>query len=414
MTSSRRLVLLLVAGGAASLGACGDNGGDADARRNDASTIDADTTPDGDTTPDAAIASFSGTVAIAEASVQGIPSLGQGLTIDLDKSQDGLVPPVLEEMPASPLGCKVWQYTPAQAADQGLDEGAVQITVEDGGPVVPACGYLPTRGYLCRGVNGTGGTITPAGASTFALVQPAITNPSAEVGRYIVISGAATATNNGAFPIVGASSGIPASIVYANPNGAAEVLPAAATYLSLAGAGPIPGAADPGFLEDDDVVTVALTSGGDGDFESYTKTFTAAGGGIGDDFTLDTASQALITDLPVDGSAFSLGCAGAGGTCNTAIGSVLTITTTDSPTAGLPPYVLPPPTTMQVRIRCAAIGSGQIDVSAAASAFLMTSGATRVQASFLRGNLLTAGNTGPVPANTNIVAGHAIAGYSNP
>jgi hypothetical protein len=392
---------------------CGGGGDDPDAPR----TIDS-ATPDAgvDAGIDAEPASFSGTIAVAEATVSGIPQLGQGVTIDIDFAGNDAVPPVFEEQPGSPLGCKAWEYTPAQAAEPGLDEGTVTLTVGDGAPVFPDCTYLPTRGYLCRGANGVGGTIALVNApqGLWSYTDDQITDATAEIGRYLNVSGALTAANNGAFPIVAAAP--PNTVVFVNPNpaGMPETLPGAATFISIAGAGPIPGTNDPGFLEDDDELTVTLTTGGDGDFETFTRTFTAAGGGVGDDFTLDTASDALIRDIPVDGSAFSLSCEGTGGTCNTAIGGVLTLTTTDAPTAGLPPFVMPPPTTKQVRIRCAVIGSSTVEVTALASAYLMTAGATRIQASFLRANLQTAGNSGPVPADSNIVAGHAIAGYTNP
>jgi hypothetical protein len=415
MELSRTVLAVLTACGALAAVGCGDDSsGDVDAPPR----IDAEPVPDGTPAPDGAVdgavETFSGTIAIAEVTVAGVPALGQGLTIDIDFIGGGAVPPVLEEMPASPLGCKVWEYTPAQAADPGLDEGAVALTVTDGEPLLPDCTYVPARGYLCRGANGTGGEIVSLDPTMglWRYTSPQITNAGEQLGRYLVISGAATAANNGAFPIMSFTAAD--TIVFLNPTAAAEVLPATATFTALAGAGPIPTVGDPGFIDDTDELTVALTTGGEGDFESFTRAFTTAAGGIGDDYQLDDASRTGIRAIPVDGSAFSLSCEGAGGTCNTAIGSVLTITTTDAPIAGLPAYVMPPPTTKQVRIRCATIGSGTVDVSSAASAFLMTAGATRIQASFLRANLQTAGNSGPVPANTNIVAGHAVAGYTDP
>jgi hypothetical protein len=367
-----------------------------------------------DAAPDAGPATFSGTVSLAEVSIQGIPQLGQGLNIDLRFAPDGTAP-VFDDNPGSPTGCKVWVYDAAEATNTGQDEGTVSITSADGTPVIPPCVFTgPTTGYLCLGEAGTGGTIAPIGGGAATFTSTSITDAASEVGRYLIISGAAMAGNNGAFPIVNAAGAN--TVVIGNPGAAAETLPAAANFTAVAGQGPIPGAADPGFLEDDDDITIALTQGGAGDFESFSKSFGALGG-AGDDFTLGTASQTLINAIPSDGSAFSLSCdtAGGGTGCDAgAFGSLVAITTTDSPTAGLPPYSLPPPTTTETYLRCAVIGSATVNVPAEASAFLMTSGATRMQTTFLRANLQTAGNTGQVVANTNIVVGHTIAGFSNP
>lgn len=396
--------------------ACGGGDKDPDARHN----IDA-TRADGaiDGAPDASTpAAFSGTVSLAEVSVQGIPQLGQGLNIDMRFAPEGTAP-VFDDNPGSPTGCKVWVYTAAEATDPGLDEGSVSITVTDGAPVIPPCVYTGPTGYLCLGANGTGGTISLVDAATgqWAYTDAEIATASAEVGRYLYIAGAVTPGNNGTFPIVGAGGAN--TVVFINPNPAAlpETLPAGANFTTIAGQGPIPGTPDPGFLGNDDEVTIALTQGGAGDFESFSKVFATAIGGVGDDFTLNTASASLINNIPTDGSEFTLGCdtAGGGTGCDAgAFGSLVAITTTDTAVTGLPPYSLPAPTTSQTYLRCAVIGSATVTVPAAASAYLMTSGATRMQTTFLRANLQTAGNTGQVVADTNIVAGHTIAGYTTP
>lgn len=412
MVAMRELKLALFS--LVTVAACGGGGDHPDARINIDGPPRVDGAPDA-AGIDAAPSSFTGTISISEVHIQGFPQLGQGMNIDMKFAPDGTAP-VFDDSPGLPTGCKVWVYDAAEANGVGNDEGAVTITATDGQPLIPPCTFIPGQGYLCIGAVGTGGAIGPGGGpGQYTYTNTAITNQDNEVGRYLVLTGAATAQNNGAFPIVAAPA--PNTVVFINPTpgAGAEVLPAGATFTTIAGAGPIPG--NPGSLDDDDELAVTLTQGGDGDFETFTKNFSAAIGGVGDDFTLDTASQGLMTAIPTDGSAFTLGCDGAGGAgcgSGTAIGSLVAISTTDTPTAGLAPYSMPPVTTTQTYLRCSIIGSGHVDVPAAASAYLMSSGATRIQATFLRANLQTAGNTGQVVANTNIVAGHTYAGFTNP
>jgi hypothetical protein len=368
-----------------------------------------------DAGPDAAPApSFTGSVSIQEVNVNGIPQLGQGVQVSISFTDDlAAKAPSLDTMPGSAEGCKVWEYDTAPFGDAILNEGTVTITTEDGDPAIPPCVHTGTS-YACLGGAGAGGDIAVVDAAMglYSFTNAGITDAATQVGRYINISGAGTATNNGAFPIV--SSVASSTVVYVNPGAAAETLPAGATYALVAGVGPIPGAADPGFLEDNDVVTIALTGGTNFEDFSGTIDFPAGGGGAGDDFTLDTASQTTISSIPDDGSEFTIGCDGAGGTCGTAIGSILTITTTDGSTAGLPPYVMPAPATKRVSIRCAAIGATSITVEPEVSAYIMNSGATRIQAVFLRSNLTQGQNTNLPVARYNLVAGHGTIGFTTP
>jgi hypothetical protein len=398
---------------------CGDDdddGGGADAAVADAPVADGG--PDGgpDAGPDAAVPSFSGTISFQEVRVQGIPQLGQGLQIRIN-FQDDLTakPPTLEEMPGSSLGCKAWEYTAAEATALSLDEGKIDFTVMDGAPVLPSCTFVPTRGYLCIGQSGTGGVLAAGPqAGTMLFTAPTGDFTLGDVGHYVSISGATNAANNGQFPLVNVVN--QTTVVIAHQAGVVETLPGAATWAVVAGVGPNPAGAmlANGFLENDDVVTVALTAGGGNHVEAFSVTFDMASGAVGDDFTLDTASQAEITSVPTDGSAFSIGCDGAGGTCNMATGSLLVITTTDTPVTGLPPFVFPPPTTKQVVIRCAAIGAGTVTVPAAYSALIQGSGATRIQTAFFRSSLNGAQNTGDPKASVTIVAGHGVAGFTTP
>jgi hypothetical protein len=351
-----------------------------------------------------------------EVSVAGAPALGSGLQIDLDFQRDADVPaPVVDDMPGSPIGCKVWDFTPAEAASVGLDQGTVTITAEDGVPVVPPCTYQPVFGYGCTGDRGAGGEIGAGPMpSLWTLTQLAITDPMEAVGSYVVISGAATASNNGAFPVL---AGVGTStVIFANPAGAAETLPPTATFAIVAGLGPIPGAPAGGFLEDDETLTVTLEPGGDGLFEAFSADFPASGiAGVGDAFVLDTESSTAIADIPMDGSEFSIGCSGPGGECGMALGNVLLITTTDGAIPpGAPPTFMPPPATRVISLRCASLGDGTVTVSPAASAQLMASGATRIRTTFLRVGFVQVSNSGDPPAASTIVAGHGVAGFTTP
>lgn len=384
----------------ASADAGASDGGPGDAAPVDAAPID--------TGPLDAGPSFHGTIAITEVSVAGTPSLGQGLLITAAfENATTAVPPVLEEMPGSPVGCRVWRYTAAEAvaAGIGLDEGTLEITAADGSPVVPPCHFTSARGYACIDATGTGGTISIVGGGAAAFTHPSLFATSRQVGRYLEISGAVAPINDGSFMVVAAPSAN--TVVFAAPGAVAETLPATATYAFVAGQGPIVGVADPGFLDDGDVLTVALTPGTGADFEPFTTS-----ADVGDDFTLSTEAQATIGALPTDGRAFTLGCAGAGGTCNTALASVLSITTTDGPTAGTAFFEMPPATAQVTVVRCVAL-AGEITVPAAVSASLASSGATRIRASYLR--VAMARVTSPsAPASTDVVLGHGVVGYTTP
>ncbi|KAB2896348.1 MAG: hypothetical protein F9K40_14645 [Kofleriaceae bacterium] len=394
----------------ATLAACGDDEGgtDIDAQVVDAA-IDAQ---DIDTPPP----TFSGSISLLEVAVlnpgTGGTFFGQGpqVSIALVSSED--VPgPIMEEM-SSALGCKAWEYTPAQAAAAaiGADEGMIELTLAGTTPPsTPPCTFTAGVGYTCphtNGTAGTGGIIAAgpnAGTATLTDADNSFGNGSS-LGRYLRISGATNAANNGAFPIVARPTAT--TLVYANPAFVAETLPATATHVNIFGLGPIPGAADPGFINDDNTVSVTLTAGGGNHFDTFTSTTSSAT--FGDDFDLATAELEKLNAIPEDGTAFTITCDAADCPAGSAAGTVLNIVTTDAPTAGLSPFAMPLPTTKQVKIRCGVLGSGAITVPAAYSALIQSSGATRIQASFIRGALLIGG-----PENVSVVAGHAVVGFTN-
>jgi hypothetical protein len=314
-------------------------------------------------------------------------------------------------MPTSNLGCKAWEYTPAQAAAAagGADEGSIGFTLNGTNqPTVPSCTFTAGTGYACPELTtaSTGGVIAAGPQQGLASITDADNafTASDSNGRYIKISGATNAANNGVFPIVTRASG--QTLIYANPAFVAETIPATGSHVNVYGVGPIPSAADPGFLSDDLTANVVLTAGGGNHFTTFTST--TGVGTIGDDFTLTTAELNKLNAIPKDGSAFTVTCDAADCPTGSAAGTVLNIVTTDTATTGLSPFAMPAPTTKQVKIRCAVLGQTAITVPAAYSALIMGSGSTRIQASFIRGALLGGG-----PESVSVVAGHAIVGFTN-
>jgi len=338
---------------------------------------------------------------------------GQGIQAGITfLASTDLPGPVLEASPGSPLGCKAWEYNAAQAviASIGNDEGAVQITSGAGTspPIFPACSFVAGAGYACPETTtaGAGGIIASGPMGTATLTDIATTFTAATTtNRYVRISGATNAANNGAFPIVALVGGN--TIVYGNLVAVSETLPATATHINLAAVGPTPAAADPGFLSDDNTMAFALTPGGGSHFTAFT--LTTGTGTVGDDFTLDLATRNLLNAIPLDGSEFTVGCEA--GSCGTgsAVGAILNIVTTDAPLAGVTsPFAMPLPATRRVVVRCAGFGNTSMTIPAAYSALLMGSGATRIQATFIRPALMSGGGT------VTGVSGHAIVGFTTP
>ncbi len=340
----------------------------------------------------------SGEFLFLEAKINGFPLLGSGHVISMRVTEIAdLVAPSYEEAPGSPLGCKAYEFTAAQATNPGIDVGTVQFSIPDG-LAYPPCNFIPGLGYGCVSATGTGGDIgvVNAGEGVYSITDPAVTFGADEVGRQVLIQGAG-GSNNGAFAIVAVDG--EHVIHYRNPGGAAEP-DTAGTYTTLVGLGPSE-LADP--VADDDVLSVALTAGGDGAFESFTQDVN-----IGDAFTLSDASVDTIGAIPLNGSEFAIGCSGEGGECGTAAATALNIETSDADHGELPPFVFLPPATKQVRIFCIAL-SGEVTVPAEAAAFLTDSGATRIRTTFARAEQFEVRQD---EARVNLIAGHAIGGFT--
>lgn len=337
---------------------------------------------------------------------------GQGLVTRLRYTSSALWPPQLEEVPGSPLGCKAWRFTPAEAATAlpGLDEGTLLVRAPAGGaPLLPTCGFAPD-GYRCPEPTtaSTGGAITAgvggfAGAAVLTDADVAFSAANSD-DRYLEIVGATAAANDGRFPILGRPSAD--AIAFANPGFVVEALPATARHVNLGGVGPIPGVADPGFLADAASVDLVHVAGGGGHVPPFTATLPA--GSVGDSFALAPAERARLNAIPRTAAAFTVTCAAADCPPGSAAVTQLELIATDGAIAGLSPFAMPPPVAQLVVVRCTVVGETAVTVPSAYAAVLAAAGATRIQATFLRANIMQTGQ-----ASVTALIGHAIVGYSN-
>lgn len=407
------------------LAACGDNQktvGDIDAPPApiDGPTIDTPTpidAPNIDAPPDGPPpVTFSGTVSVLESKVLNPGTsgtfFGQGVQVGVTFTASDQVPaPLMETIPGSPLGCKAWVYTATQAvaSSVGVDVGPVQVNspAGSGTALYPGCGYQAGAGYLCpetatAGAGGTIGAGPQAGLATLTVSGTPYTAANT-TNRYVRISGATNAANNGAFPIVALAS--PSTIVYANPAFVAETMPAAASRINLAGVGPTPSAPNPGFLADDATMDFVHAAGPN--VGAFTATTMPAS--VGNDFTLTTTELNKLNALPRGGE-FTVTCALADCPAGSASGTLINIVTTDAPTAGLSPFAMPFPVTERVQVRCAALGSNAVTVPAAYAALLNRAGITRIQTTLIRPQLMAAD---PATTPVTAISGHAIVGFTN-
>jgi hypothetical protein len=330
---------------------------------------------------------------------------GLGISINFNKTALA-VPPVLDTQPGSFYGCKVWQETPAQAGDTGLDEGTVAFYPVTTTPVIPPCKYVGGTGYLCRSQTGTGGMIAGdvSGRRGIFFTDSQLNATTDLVGQYL--SGASYSP----FVIIMVMS--PSTVLLeTNQSVPDQTLSDTITWSTYAGGGiAAPGGTTfvPPYFPAGEHMMVMLTPSGDNEVPSFSETIN--GNGIGDAFMLDTASQGTIHAIPTNGTAFTLGCDGSGGTCGNADVSTVLIQTTDS--ALFDPNSLPfdpPINNLRVVARCATAGAGHITIPANVDAYLASSGATWIQATFLRSAIRSGTASG---AHHDVLAGHGIAGFT--
>jgi hypothetical protein len=374
----------------------------------------------GDARPiDAPAAVFGGTVTLLEVSALNPgasgTAFGQGPSFSATMNDvNALGTAILDENPGSTIGCKAWNLNRSQsiASVIGSSEGAFVLSSTAGIPPIPGCGHSSTAGYACPdpSTQQTGGTIAAGQtAGTATLTDPTSTFTAANSdARYVKIIGAATASNNGVFPILSAFGSN--TIVYANPAVVPETLPTAAVHVNIAAVGPIPQLADPGVMADDANLSVMHLAG------AHIPAFTARTGarGIGNDFVLDIAELNKLNAIPRDGAAMTISCNATDCPAGSASANVLQITTTDTSVAGLSPFAMPTPTAGSVRIQCASLSlssaGGSVTVPAQAMALLQNAGIKRIRASLSRVELLS----GDQPGTVSVLAGHTILGFTTP
>ena len=373
-----------------------------------------------DATTTAPPSTHQGTISIQDRSLHGVPQAGHGLSVLLESSAPWRRPD-FDEMPGSPAGCKVWLFDvasdppPAAFGDLGV------VTIAGTSAPVPSGCWLENPGAtVCPAVTGSGhallrhgGAGQPPGTAVFEVDDPRFAPD--DRGRHLAIAGD-PAGNDGVFPILQVLG--PTALLLRKP-AAADSDGATTRYRTLAGAGTTPGMphempGDP--LLDGDRVTVGIRPGGGTPFRFPDTAPIAAGGS----FSLDTASAERFTRLPLDGSAFTLGCGGAGGTCAPAEVSILRILATDGSTEGLAPFAMPPAEKHQLEVSCAEVdGDGVVEVPAAVSDYLRMAHQqrplTRIRTAFMRNGYAFVSNPPPLPANpVRIVAGHQVLGFQDP
>lgn len=341
-----------------------------------------------------------GLVSVQDISIANVPAAGHGLTVSV--LFQAARSPAFEEKPGEVTGCRAWSYDVA-AAPPPVDEdhGVLALGGLRGGALT--CRFVPGRGYACPTAGGSAVVTTEAasGAATrIAVAGAAFT--AADVGRYLAVSGATAAGNNGAFAIVAVPS--PTEVVVGNPRATAETF--TTTYTVLAGAGPVPNDLyDP--FEGVAPVDVRLTPGGGMAFEAAGATLAP-----GSSFALDEASRARLVDVPVTGESLTFACAD----CGTADGTIVRLTTTDGDVSGLSPVAMPAPKRKSVEIQCVALGTGSVTVPAAAMALVRAaneaSPVTRIRTAFMRDGLAVRSNE-EAPANRLALAvGRGVLGFT--
>jgi len=364
--------------------------------------------------PDAGAASAIGIISIQDQQIHGAPGAGHGLSVRADFTGPTRAPD-FDEMPGQPTGCKAWLHDmqddppPAVAGDQGT------VTVAGTRATVPAgCVFNGRDAYECPVTAGrAAATVTPmkAPAALYDIAGAALGGD--DVGRHLRVAGDGDRpANDGQFPILAVPD---ARALVVNP--AASAGSFTADYTVLAGGGasglPLDSPADP--IRDDDQVVIGIDPGGEMAFDFADTAPIDAG----DAFTLDSASDALLGAIPVDGSPFAIGCSGEGGSCGEAFASIVQLETSDGDIRGSSPFALPPAIDRKVIISCATLGaSGRVEVPAEAAQLLraahQASPITRIRVAFMRDGFQLATNPPPLPPNpVRIVAGHQIVGFTD-
>jgi hypothetical protein len=347
----------------------------------------------------------SGTVSVQDVSVFGAPQLGHGGQINISFTKTG-VPSSMSAGSCSaipPCCATLTDVTNTAMANPGVDEGAVTIAVSPGTRNIPACTFVGTS-YRCVSGMGTAAATAAVSAPVYSFMGTGA--GTAVAGHYVLGAGGAGAGM--AMPIVVAQSGTNLTVVSStappNPFGA---------WLTAAGIGPVPpvpGVAPtpPEFLADDDSVQVTLAGGTDFSARMNAEPFAA-----GNAFELSDATAAMFgntSGIDLD-AALSVGCKQTGTSCTEAVGTIVSIDTTDGPAGTGTDFN--PATHFSGNITCAAFGDGPVMIPATHTAVLKAGSPTKLRIATFRVGFAplngTAGAADPKMRNSvNVVAGHGI------
>jgi len=362
-------------------------------------------------------ATHTGLVSIQDISIANLPQAGHGLTVNAFLTPL-VVPDFAEPAPDGISGCRAWSYDLANGKPPPPEEDHGELRIDGIKNGALSCRFVPQRGYVCP-TGSSGATAravevrTTAGAPVANLVIDGGAFAATDVGRYLSLSGATSAPNNGAFAIVGVVSAT--EVVVSNPRAAAETFQG--TYTVLAGAGPTPNDLYDPFTANTPV-NVQLVPNATAKFQIDPGVASIS---PALDFTLDDASKARIMNIPVSGEAITLGCASA--TCGTAQGTVVRITATDADVTNASPVAMPAPKRKLVEIQCLRIGadaaSQQVAVPAAAMNLIRDAHAvspiTRIRTAYMRDSFAIATAKAPNPPNiAYVLAGHGVLGFTKP
>ena len=270
------------------------------------------------------------------------------------------------------------------------DQGRLHIAGIAGGPI--SCRFAAGRGYVCP--TGSGHAAASVTAPNSYALQ-GVTLTAADVGRYLQISGAERAENNGAFPILAVAEG--GALRVANPRAVSEQFDA--RYSILAGAGPTPNDLYSPLLEGEKL-EVRLEGR---ELEPFRVAIEP-----GAAMRPDAETTELLSHVDPGARELRFGCQGPGGDCGRAAVTIVRITTTDADVSSLPATAMPPSEGSAVEIQCAQ-DSGTIRVPSQALKFLRDVRITRIRAAFMRDGYAFAQSG---PDRSTIVAGHGVIGFT--
>jgi hypothetical protein len=390
------------------LAGCGD-----DDNGNGGGTPDAMVTPVADARPPDAMppvaATHSGTVSVQDVSVFGLAAAGHGGQINISFTKTGVPTEMAvgDFVGTPPCNATLIDVTKTEQANPTTDQGMVTVEIKPmagGTRPVPPCTFQGSR-YLCASGGGTAGTIAAGGAAGLWNFMGTGTT-TAVAGQYLLVVGGAGAGL--AAPIVGVNG---TTLVLA----ASSALPASVgMWATAAGIGPVPFTlgtggmeAPPEFIANNDRVKVTL-AGGAGVSARATPDIDP-----GDEFQLADDVVALYgTGIDLDRTtALDISCKKDGaGACPPAIGTIVSIDTTDNPDTGTA-TTFNPATKYSGNITCANFGDAPVSIPANLFAVLKAGTPTKLRIAVFRAGfspLMGSGNTPATLANVNVVAGHGI------